>query len=56
MTQQNGTVWGVGTRGWAYNPQIRSQARFLCPQVVNGVKLVDILFSLCVCVSVRTHN
>jgi len=29
MTQQNATFWGVKTRGEAYDPQIRTLARFL---------------------------
>jgi len=29
VIQQTGTFWGVGTQGGAYDPQIRSRAKFL---------------------------
>jgi len=29
VTQQTATFWGVGTEGGAYDPQIRTRARFL---------------------------
>ena len=28
VTQQSATFWGVGTHGWAYNPQIRIRQDF----------------------------
>jgi len=39
MTQQNDTFWGMGPEGEAYDPQIRTRARFCTMQLANKFHL-----------------